>query len=147
MKHKHDVDFYWDGERGICRCTIKDGDNRFVGVAECNPLDMDMKSEKVGQEISYHRAIIDALKFQKKVVKTELKALHNYYYSMSHSPHFNPKSYEARMLYRQIKFHKDDIEEIDNMICEIRQFIRDYIDKKDAFYQHIRKARAKGKED
>ena len=67
-KRKHKVNFYWDDERGTCRCTVSDGDNKYIGMAFCNPVDFDMKSQKTGEEIAYNRALINALKAKKKEV-------------------------------------------------------------------------------
>ena len=147
MSKKQRSNFYWDGERGICRCTITVSDGKYVGYAYVHPLDADMMSEKVGQEIAYNRAIISMLKGEKRKLKLELRGLNSLYYSMKHSPHFNQKSYEAKMLYRQIKMRNDDIETIDEMVQDIQDFLTNYINKKDELYQHIRTNRSKLEKD
>lgn len=142
-RRKHKVDFHWDAERGVCRCTIHDMDNKYNGIAFCHPTDMDMKSQKVGEEIAYTRAIIAALKAKKKEIKLELRGLLGYYYAIQHTSKFNRKSYEARMLYRQIHMREDDIKSIDEEIDAREVYITHYVDEKDKFYQMIRQNRAK----
>ena len=144
MSHKTDATFYWDDQMGVCRCCLRYRNDKYLGFAYVHPLDADMISEKVGQEIAYNRAMINALKDQKKNLKLELKGLNSLYYSMKHSPHFNTKSYEAKMLYRQIKMRMDDIESIDEAIQNIENYLKGYIDRKDALYQKIRLNRNKG---
>lgn len=135
---KHQCNFKWDAERGTCRCTLTYKNEKYVGFAFTHPTDMDMKSEKVGQEIAYHRAVIAMLKGEKKKLKYELRGLNSLYYSMKHSPKFNSKGYESKMLYRQIQMRNDDIESINELIKEIETFIISYVNKKDALYEKIR---------
>jgi hypothetical protein len=142
-RRKHKVDFYWDEERGMCRCTIFDMDNKYTGFAFCHPTDIDMKSQKVGEEIAYTRALINALKAKKKELKLELRGLLGYYYAIQHTSKFNRKSYEARMLYRQIRMRQDDIDSIDKEIDAREVYIYHYVDEKDKFYRIIRQNRAK----
>ena len=145
VSKKNKVDFYWDDKMGICRCTITVNNDKYLGFAYVHPMDVDMMNEKTGNEIAYHRALINLLKDQKKKLNLELKGLNGLYYSMKHSPHFNVKSYEAKMLYHQIKYHNQDIEAINDLMEDINTWLKDYIDKKDHFYQQLRKRREQGK--
>lgn len=135
---KQNCNFYWDAERGVCRCTLTYKNEKYVGLAFTHPVDMDMISEKVGQEIAYHRAVIAMLKDERKKLKYELKGLNGLYYSIKHSSKFDPKSYESKMLYRQIQMHNEDIESVTELIGEINAFIKNYTTKKDELYQKIR---------
>ena len=135
---KHKCDFYWDEERGTCRCTITYKNDKYLGFAFTHPTDMDMVSRKVGEEISYNRAIISMLKDEKKKLKAELRGLNQLYYSMKHSPKFNPKGYEGKMLYHQIKMHTEDIESVNELIKDVNLFLSNYINRKDELYQKIR---------
>ena len=87
-------------ENGIAKCVLNTKYGTFKGEAKCHPDDFDMESEKVGCEIAYCRATIEALKHERdNVIKPSLKALKQLYYSMKHSKKFNPKSYENKMLW------------------------------------------------
>ena len=137
--------FHYDKETGCSTCVIKTKYGKFSGTACCHPDDMDMASEKVGCEIAYSRAAIDSLKYERdNVIKPSLKALKQLYYSMNRSKKFNPKSYEYKMLKRQIECWEFDLAVINDMINTERTWIRDYINTKEALYQNIRANRNSG---
>ena len=137
--------FHYDKETGCSTCVIETKYGKFSGTACCHPDDMDMASEKVGCEIAYSRAAIDSLKYERdNVIKPSLKALKQLYYSMNRSKKFNPKSYEYKILKRQIECWEFDLAVINDMINTERTWIRDYINTKEALYQNIRANRNSG---
>ena len=137
--------FHYDKETGCSTCVIETKYGKFSGTAYCHPDDMDMASEKVGCEIAYSRAAIDSLKYERdNVIKPSLKALKQLYYSMNRSKKFNPKSYEYKMLKRQIECWEFDLSVVNDMIDTERTWIRDYINTKEALYQNIRANRNNG---
>ena len=92
-------EWYEEDRQAICKLHTKYG--VFTGIASCHPDDVDMMSEKVGCEIAYSRAAIESLKYERDcIIKPSLKSLRQLYFSMKHSKKFNPKSYEAKMLWR-----------------------------------------------
>ena len=144
MKNNKPI-FHYDKETGCSTCIIETKYGNFSGTACCHPDDMDMASEKVGCEIAYSRAAIDSLKYERdNVIKPSLKALKQLYYSMNRSKKFNPKSYEYKMLKRQIECWEFDLAVINDMINTERTWIRDYINTKEALYQNIRANRNSG---
>ena len=144
MKNNRPI-FHYDKETGCSTCVIETKYGKFSGTACCHPDDMDMASEKVGCEIAYSRAAIDSLKYERdNVIKPSLKALKQLYYSMNRSKRFNPKSYEYKMLRRQIECWEFDLAVIGDMIDTERTWIRDYINTKEALYQNIRANRNSG---
>lgn len=137
--------FHYDKETGCSTCVIETKYGKFSGTACCHPDDMDMASEKVGCEIAYSRAAIDSLKYERdNIIKPSLKALKQLYYSMRHSKKFNPKSYENKMLKRQIENWEMDLNNINTMIKSEKDWIRDYINTKEILYTNIRNNRNKG---
>lgn len=129
----------WDPEEGVASCIIKYKNQTFCGVAMCHEEDKDMMSEKTGMEIAYRRATIDYLKYVRDMeLKPALKALKQLYYTMKHSTHFNPKSYENSKLQRHIRMYEFDLETINEIIIDERKNLKDYIDKKDEFYKKTR---------
>ena len=136
-------EWYEEDRQAICKLHTKYG--TFTGIANCHPDDEDMMSEKVGCEIAYSRAAIESLKYERdNVIKPSLKALKQLYYSMNRSKRFNPKSYEYKMLKRQIECWEFDLAVISDMIDTERTWIRDYINTKEALYQNIRANRNNG---
>ena len=144
---KREPEFYFDENEGISYCAIrtKDGD-AFLGTAKCHPDDRDFMSEKTGCEIALRRAEIEALYSYRKELKNGLAALKQLYYSINHSKNFNSKSYEAKMLFRQINQKTEDIDTIKEIIEERNQELKKLIDDKDTFYQITRKHRESMKE-
>lgn len=134
--------FNWDPEEGVASCIIKYKNQTFCGVAMCHEEDKDMMSEKTGMEIAYRRATIDYLKYVRDMeLKPALKALKQLYYTMKHSTHFNPESYENSKLQRHIRMYEFDLETINELIVNERKNLKDYIDKKDEFYKKTRISR------
>lgn len=139
---KQEPIFNWDPEEGVASCIIKYKNQTFCGVAMCHKEDQDMMSEKTGMEIAYRRATIDYLKYVRDMeLKPALKALKQLYYTMKHSTHFNPKSYENSKLQRHIRMYEFDLETINELIVNERKNLKDYIDKKDEFYKKTRISR------
>ena len=131
--------FNWDPEEGVASCIIKYKNQTFCGVAMCHEEDKDMMSEKTGMEIAYRRATIDCLKYVRDMeLKPAIKALKQLYYTMKHSTHFNPKSYENSKLQRHLRMYEFDLETINELIVDERKNLKDYIDKKDEFYKKTR---------
>lgn len=64
---------------------------------------------------------------------------------MNRSKHFNPKSYENKMLQRQIRQKQEDINYVNDSIENSKKELRYIIKEKDKFYQGIRKHRNEAK--
>ena len=140
---KNEPKFLWDKENRKATCILTDGERKYIGEAICHTDDEDMMNEKTGCEIAFRRARIKALQDQRRTLKAQLGALNQYYYSMKHSKKFNKKSYENKMLQRQINLIKTDLDTFSSMIVDEQQSLRTYLSKKDDFYKHIRKNREK----
>lgn len=140
---KNEPIFTWDESTGMASCILSDGEKIFTGFANCHPEDNDMCSEKTGCEIALRRAKINALKDYRNEVKVRLSALNQLYYSMNRSKYFNKKSYENKMLQRQIRLTNFDLDTIKEMIVSEQQSLKSYIDEKDKFYNKTRLRRKK----
>ena len=127
--------YTWNEEAGIAICEITVGDKIFVGDAFCAEEDEDMKSEKVGLEIAEKRAFLDFFKHcRDNEIKPKLAVLNQLYYSMKDSKKFNPQSYEAKMLKRQIHIQEDSLRGIKELIRTYRYDIKRLIDSKEELY-------------
>ena len=134
--------FNWDEEAGIASCILSDGEKVYTGFAQCHPDDEDMKGQKTGCEIAFRRARISALRGYRDELKIRLAALKQLYYSMNISHRFNEKSYENKMLQRQIRMTDFDLTTTKEMIATEEKNLRAYIKEKDEFYNKTRKRRA-----
>ena len=143
-------EFYFDPETRVATCALREQNGRgYVGMAMCHPEDEDMMSEKTGYKIALRRMEIEALRaYKRDELEQGLKALKQLYYSMKHSGQFNKKSYEAKMLYRQIKIYQAEINELQLQINSLKDNVKEYIDFKDSLYRKFRaKKTAKGEVD
>ena len=94
--------YNWDEESKSATCIIQEDNETFYGLATCHPDDEDMMSKTTGLEIATRRAEIKYYKYLRNTIKIKLSSLNQLYYSIKHSKKFNEKSYENRMLQRQI---------------------------------------------
>ena len=140
---KNEPIFNWDEEAGIASCIVSDGEKIYTGFAQCHPDDEDMKGQKTGCEIAFRRARINALRGYRDELKIQLKALNQLYYSMDRSTKFNKKSYENKMLQRQIRMINFDLTTTKEMIATEQENLRTYIKEKDEFYNKTRMRRKK----
>lgn len=133
----------WDNTKGIATCILYDGGTPFIGIAKCHPDDKDFQSEKTGMIIAESRAEINALQhYKNNILKPGLNALNQLYYSMNYSKKYNKKSYEAKMLYRQIKMKESDIQLVKEILDERKKELKQFIDDKDEFYKSVKRNRA-----
>ena len=135
---KHEPIFNWDEDAGVASCILSDGEKVFTGFAQCHPDDKDMSSEKTGCEIAFRRARINALRGYRDELKIKLKALNQLFYSMNKSYRFNEKSYENKMLQRQMRMIDFDLTTTKEMIATEEQSLRQYLSDKDKFYTKTR---------
>ena len=140
---KNEPIFHWNENTGVSSCLLSDGERVYTGFARCHPDDEDMKGEKTGCEIALRRAKIAALRGYRDELKIRLSALNQYYHSMNMSYRFNEKSYENKMLQRQIRQIKFDLDTTKEMIAGEELSLRTYIKNKDDFYTQTRKRRQK----
>lgn len=138
---KNEPIFSWNEETGTASCILGSNEKIYTGFAQCHPDDVDMKGEKTGCEIAFRRAKIHALRGFRDELKIKLSALNQLFYTMNKSKHFNPKSYENKMLQRQIRMTNFDLDTAKEMIATEEQNLREYIQKKDEFYNHTRARR------
>ena len=137
-------EFTYDEINGIASCTIKYKNMTFGGFAECHPDDRDFMARATGENIAAMRATIEYLIFVRDCeIKPALNALKHLKACMIHSKNYNPKSYEAKSLNRQIDNYENDLAEIKAMIAKEKINLKLYITQKDAYYRLVRERRKK----
>ena len=105
-----------------------------------------MKNRMTGLQIADARARLKYLRFIKNYeIKPALAALKQLYYSMAHSKKFYKKTYENKMLYRQIQNYTFDLDTINNEIATLRKSLSEYLIEKEHIYQVIRSKRQQDK--
>lgn len=132
--------FTYENGHAIC-CTEDKFGRTIKGEAWCSPEDKDFESILMGSTIAEMRAQIAAAKMYRDDLKIKLSALNQLLYSMNQSQHFDPHSYQAKMLYRQIRLIKDDLNIAKHQLAVLKLDLYDYINDKDALHQKLRKNR------
>ena len=134
----------WSENRGAARTIIRYNTRAGVelvgiGHAECHPEDEEFMSERTGLIISDYRAEIDLIKqVNLYEIRPAIAALKHVYCTMRHSKQYNPNSYEAKRLKKELAHLMDEYEENKQLIAELRKNLKTYIDEKDAFHNKLR---------
>ena len=136
----HQPEFTYDETSGICGCSIfLDDFLQGFGIAQCAEQDRDMISEKTGMHIAELRAQINLLQnYKNRELHPELKAYKHLLGTMVNSPRYNPNSYEAKRLNKEIKNVEKAIAEINEAINSAKLDLYSYINTKEHIYQRIR---------
>lgn len=139
----------WDAEQGLATCILYYTTSTGVplagvGLAECHPEDRDFISERTGSIIAEYRAEIDLLKkINNFEIKPSIAALKHVYCTMLHSKQYNPNSYEAKRLKKELAHLLDELEENKQSITSIQTTLNTYISEKDKLYKRIRNGQNK----
>lgn len=134
--------YSYENGHSVCIITTQDGQT-FKGEAFLHEDDKDFESPLTGQRIAEMRAIIAAYKGEIIVLKSQLKALNQLYYSMKHSKKFEPKKYENIMLQRQIRLITEDLESTKQQLSVAKLDLYEYLLVKDKIRNKIRSQRNK----
>lgn len=138
MKYEY-IEFAFDEKLGYARCLIIYKGQAFEGGAKCHPDDMDMVSERTGCCIAEARAMIKLMRFKRDYeIKPALKAIKHLHGNMQTSTKYNKQSYEAKVVYNQLKALQKELDAINSDINEEKKYLKEYIDKKDIFYNRLR---------
>ena len=138
--------FEWNPETGIATCSMSYNNKEIIGMAMCHPEDEDMMSEYTGCAIASMRAEIEMwVHIRDNEIKPGLNALKHLQACMVHSKNYNEKSYESKMLRRQIQNFEDDLATVKEMLAQARLDLKVYLTSKDSYYKQVRARREKAK--
>lgn len=135
--------FNWDPEHGVATCIVINPETecKFVGIAECHPEDKDMMNEMTGQEIAYHRALINLYRDKLKTLKKEKRVTDDIYKTFKNMPNFDKENRYIRVVRHRSYGLAEEIRVYSEMIENTIKYIKDYIDNKDQFYKITRRNR------
>ena len=96
-------------------------------------------SQLTGSMIAGYRAEIDLIKkVNNYEIKPGIDVLKHVYCTMTHSKKYNPKSYEAIRIKKELAHLMDELEENKQTIVYIQNELKEYIQNKEKVYQRIR---------
>ena len=136
---------HWDENHGISRCVLTYRTSsgviiQGIGIAECHPEDEAFMSELTGSFIASGRAEIDLIKkINNYEIKPAIVGLKHVYCTMLHSKQYNPNSYEAKRLKKELAHLMDELEENKMAIQDLQEQLKQYIKDKDKLYREIEK--------
>ena len=119
-------------------CRLIHKGQEFTGYTRCLPEDEDFWSENVGCFIAETRAIIKQLKYAKKQLIPGLKALEDFEKTLKCCKNYDPDSFEAKRLRKEIYLQKRKINEINSAIKDEQDYLTQYIKGKDKLYNRLR---------
>lgn len=132
----NNITIFCDELNNTTICNIEYDGRTFTGTAKCHPDDVTFFSERTGGFIAEVRANIKLLKYKRNYeIIPAYKALKRLHANMSSSTHYDKHSYEARMLYKELKKYENEIDMINADIQSEKQYLKDYINNKDLMYK------------
>lgn len=119
-------------------CYLRYKGQEFTGHTRCLPEDENFWSENVGCFIAETRAIIKQLKHAKKQLIPGLKALEDFEKTLKCCKNYDPDSFEAKRLRKEIYLQKRKINEINSAIKDEQDYLTQYIKGKEKLYNRLR---------
>lgn len=133
----------WDEETGLATAKVIDTTlgEVFVGTAFCSEEDQDMKSRLTGQEIALRRAIIEHIKYNKRLYSIKYKTLNSFKKQIEGCKHYNPEFQIESLLEKELKELKEQLAYFRCKLEVEKSGLREYISAKAEIYQKIREKR------
>lgn len=124
-------------------CYLRYKGQQFTGHTRCLPEDEEFWSENVGCFIAETRAGIKRLKHIKKQLVPTLKTLEDFEKTLKCCKDYNPNSFEAKRLRKEIYIQRKKINEINSIIKDEQDYLTQYIQGKEKLYQRLRAKQTK----
>ena len=124
----------WIEEDGVMICTLREGKQEWVGIANCHPFDKEYKSEYAGGMIAESRALINM--YNDKLYNDALprfKALKHLRNSMEQSYRYNPDSFEAKVMRKEYYGAQTDVEILRTLIRATKRQLANYISDREKY--------------
>lgn len=130
----------WNEELGMAQCVITDISNGVIlagyGKAVCHDDDVKWKSQVTGEYIALTRANIDILRKKRDYeLKPGIMIIEHIISTMINSKQYNPNSYEAKRIKKELKNLKDDLYMINTIIEDEQASLKTYLDAKEELHQ------------
>ena len=132
----------WNAELGMAQCIITDTSNnvtlRGYGRAICSEEDEKYASEITGRYIANCRARIEIMRQKRDYeLKPAIMTLQHVISTMEHSNKYNPNSYEAKRIRKELKNLQNDLRITCSIINDEKESLKIYLEQKDAIYRKL----------
>ena len=95
--------FYYNGQTGHASTTITDKHGHiYVGMADCHPDDAKYKSEQIGRDLSYMRAIQDKQTQEIAIERENIKIIEDFIKNVESYKDYDEKDKVAYLMRHQL---------------------------------------------
>lgn len=119
------IESYFDKETGVSKVIIDTELGRFCGTAKVAEEDKEYFSSYAGKRYAELKAIINMLKYKKKIVYYQIKALNNCRKAIETTKDYDKNAYPNRRIRKDIYELKEIYKYITESIENIKQKIKD----------------------
>lgn len=106
----------FDPERGISRVTVQHRGEKYDGTASLHPKDEDKASNYTGCQIAEMRAMIKALKEERRMAKNKADMALDFVKSVECYAKFNKDDDSAKAMYRQLNRRIREVNDLTDQI-------------------------------
>lgn len=133
--------FYKDGKADV---WVKHLEKIFLGRAFAHPEE-ENPSEFVGCEIAERRAVIEALKYERKIAKEELKKYQNFVKACECYKDWNKEDPSAKVVYRQLNRKIKRINDLTEEIKNCEDLLKRYIVTREVLKKRLKEKKEESK--
>lgn len=122
---------------GISTIRMKFKGKEFEGKARIHPEDKNISSPFIGGTIAEYRARVNALKYERKILKEEAEICRKFVNSCKNYKDWDPDSRMGKIVEKQLKIRIGKVNDLTDRINEILFFIEKYMDARIKTKKHI----------
>lgn len=137
------IDAGFNEDTGISHVIIQTPKGTFTGYSKLQEEDRPYVSKYAGCRYAEIKANIKAVNAEIQEAESQLSAFEKFYNNISESKRFDPESYEARKIRRQIYELQEKVSELVMTKVSMRNTLMTLIENRSreitSFYEHINK--------
>ena len=137
------IDASYDIETGKSFALVEHKGHTFQGVAKCHPDDMAEFSKFAGCGYAETRAIIKALKWERKYKMKECETIRKFVKAVGQYKKFNSEDPSAKAMYRQLNRKIKEVNVITEEINKEMQNLQSAVAQRDIVKRAIKRNRIK----
>lgn len=137
------IDASFDPETGKSFALVEYKGKVFRGIAKCHPDDMNEMSKFAGCGYAETRAIIKALKWERKQKMQECETIRKFVKAVGQYTKFNSEDPSAKAMYRQLNRRIKEVNAITEEINKEMQGLQTAISQRDIVKRAIQRNRVK----
>ena len=135
------VDALFNKETGISQAEVEHLGKHFFAIAKCHPDDMPEVSKFAGCGYAETRAIIKALKWERKKKMQECEVIRKFVKAVGQYKNFNSEDPSAKAMYRQLNRRIKEVDAITDEINKEMQNLQTAIAQRDVVKRAIKRRR------